>query len=201
MCERYPVGQGKPRIVIKPRRGGAASQQFNQVEVKMEPANVLAGEKREGVINLTRTQAERRAGRRHLRFIKHTETGPALCLPQEAVSQTQPGVAKARPIPTSVHDVKKIGRRPVEVEIMGKTQAQPARKIVSIRATARPLPFQAILEFDDAALGRVGGAGYGWPAGHGNHRYADARGLRRSGWLLSQCPCDIKKQNYQDKQE
>lgn len=81
---------------------------------------------------------------------------------------------------------------------MGKAHPQPARKIIAIRPVAGPLPFQAILDFDDTALGRVGGAGHGWPAGRRNHRGAGARRSTGIRWLLSSCRCGPKKQNYRE---
>jgi hypothetical protein len=62
-------------------------------------------------------------------------------LSQKAVSQAQPVIAVAGSIPISIHEVDKVCRGSVEIEFWGETKAQPAREIVAIGASSRPLPF------------------------------------------------------------
>ena len=89
----------------------------------------------------------------------------------------------------------------MEIQTMSKAQAQTAGKIVAIRSAARPLPFQAILQFNDPTLRGIGGAGYGWPARHGNHRGGGARVFSRARWLLGHSHCGAKKSYYKGEQE
>jgi hypothetical protein len=73
----------------------------------------------------------------------------------------------------------KNSRVPVKIEIVGEPQTEASGQIVAIGASARPLPFQTIFEFDHPALSGIGSEGDRGAAGNGYDGSVEARGF---GW-------------------
>src|SRR5579859_4903094 len=86
-------------------------------------------------------------------LVEDAESWVSLCLCREAVLHSEPVVTVARLGSAGIREALKIAGKPVKIEVLRETEADPTGEDSVSRVLGQPLLFDPVFHFGYAALG------------------------------------------------